>query len=316
MADRSRMASLVYHAGALGDFITTLPALRVWRRLHPTERIILLGKPRFASVAGRFAPWDEIWDVESARFAALFRPASATSPRLSEPEREPGELSFLSSALLFSPPSSPLRTNLRARGVRHILWQAPFPSSAMPIIDYHLSIFPALEIPEEERIPLVDKGEAPERSPSGDRGSSADRRPPRLPPVAIHPGSGNLSKNWPLERFKELAVELQRKGERVVWITGPAEEDVSLDPRDEVWRDLPLAILCANLSRSRLYVGNDSGITHLAAAAGAPTLALFCASDPRIWTPRGGLVRTLHGAEPSSIPLSAVLRDSRLLLGG
>ncbi len=171
------MASLVYHAGALGDFITTLPALKVWRRLHPAERITLLGKPGFASVAGRFASWDEVWDVESARFAHLFRPEQLQSSRiLSERETEPGDLSSFSSALLFSPPSSPLRANLHAMGIPDILWQAPFPSSAMPIVDYHLSIFTAIGIPEDERIPLVDPGEVPGLSSERMR-SRRHRRP-------------------------------------------------------------------------------------------------------------------------------------------
>ncbi len=180
----------------------------------------------------------------------------------------------------------------------------------MPIIDYHLSIFTAIEIPEDERIPLVDPGQVPgpfERT-------NAVTTP--SPTVALHPGSGSPTKNWPLAGFEALAAELERRGERVAWVAGPAEEDLRLEGRGTVWRDLPLANLCASLSRCRLYVGNDSGITHLAAAAGTPTLALFFASDPRVWAPKGRLVRTMLGAKASDIPLSAVFENCCWLLGG
>jgi ADP-heptose:LPS heptosyltransferase len=55
------------------------------------------------------------------------------------------------------------------------------------------------------------------------------------------------------------------------------------------------------LARARLYVGNDSGITHLAAAAGAPVLALFGPSDPEIWAPRGPNVRVARWRPPADV---------------
>jgi ADP-heptose:LPS heptosyltransferase len=60
-----------------------------------------------------------------------------------------------------------------------------------------------------------------------------------------------------------------------------------------VWRSLPLPVLAARLAQCRLYVGNDSGVTHLAAATGCPTVALFGESDPRVWAPRGERVTVL-----------------------
>jgi len=292
-------ASLVYHAGALGDFITTLPALRVWRRLHASDHITLIGKPRHAAVAGRFAAWDEVWDVESRSLARLFRAGQ-------DPATDPGGLSRFSSALLFSPLSSPLRRNLEALGVRGIQWQAPFPSSPMPIIDYHLALFPDVEIAEDERIPLVDPGD-PREQPQ----TTASETPG--PTVALHPGSGSHAKNWAFARFQALAGELQRRGERIAWIVGPAEEGLALEVPGTVWRDLPLANLCAKLSTCRLYVGNDSGVTHLAAAVGAPTLALFGPSDPRIWAPKGRQVRILKAQKLRDISVSEVVEVCCLL---
>jgi ADP-heptose:LPS heptosyltransferase len=82
-----------------------------------------------------------------------------------------------------------------------------------------------------------------------------------------------------------MAAKLERVMP-VRWCAGA--EDLPLEGAvriDDLWE------LARWLARARLYVGNDSGITHLAAAVGTPVLALFGASDPRVWAPRGENVR-------------------------
>ena len=104
--------------------------------------------------------------------------------------------------------------------------------------------------------------------------------------AVIHPFSGSAKKNWPLENFRALARQLERTMP-VRWCAGaedpPLEGAVRIDDLYE---------LACWLARARLYIGNDSGITHLAAAVGTPVLALFGpASDPAVWAPRGPHVR-------------------------
>jgi len=112
---------------------------------------------------------------------------------------------------------------------------------------------------------------------------------PAAPPenyAVIHPFSGSPRKNWPLGKFRALAARLERVMP-VRWCRG---ED---DPPLEGAVPIPdLYELACRLARARLYIGNDSGITHLAAAAGTPVLAIFGpASDPAVWAPRGPNVR-------------------------
>ena len=79
----------------------------------------------------------------------------------------------------------------------------------------------------------------------------------------------------------------------MAWVLGPAEDSLAVPPDQEQWRSLSITELAARLARCRLFVGNDSGVTHLAAAAGCPTVALFGESDQRTWAPRGKRVSVI-----------------------
>jgi len=99
--------------------------------------------------------------------------------------------------------------------------------------------------------------------------------------AVIHPFSGSPSKNWPLANFRALARELETCMP-VRWCGGPADP-----PLEGAVRIADLCELACFLASARLYVGNDSGITHLASAVGTPVVALFGPTDPAIWAPRG-----------------------------
>lgn len=104
--------------------------------------------------------------------------------------------------------------------------------------------------------------------------------------AVIHPFSGSARKNWPLERYRELASQIAIP---VRWCAGPEEQ------LDEAVRIDNLHELASWLSTSRFYIGNDSGITHLAAVVGVPVLAIFGPTDPAVWAPRGDRVRVVSG---------------------
>jgi heptosyltransferase III len=122
--------------------------------------------------------------------------------------------------------------------------------------------------------------------------------------AVIHPFSGSPRKNWPSERFRELAESI---GMPVRWCAGP-EEDL-----EGAVRMGDLYELACWIRSARVYVGNDSGITHLAAAAGAPVVAIFGPTDPAVWAPRGDRVRVIAGTL-DEIPVERVLGAVRELL--
>jgi heptosyltransferase-3 len=122
--------------------------------------------------------------------------------------------------------------------------------------------------------------------------------------AVIHPFSGSPRKNWPMERFRELAESI---GMPVRWCAGP-EEDL-----DGAARIGNLHELACWIRSARVYVGNDSGITHLAAAAGARVVAIFGPTDPAVWAPRGDRVRVIAGTL-DEIKVEQVLDAVRELL--
>jgi ADP-heptose:LPS heptosyltransferase len=151
----------------------------------------------------------------------------------------------------------------------------------MQVIDYHLSLFCKPEsLGDSEKIPHI--------VPSAEAFAAAKTLiPPCSRPIALHPGSGSRKKNWPFDRFLAIADHLRSHRIPVLWIRGPAEELFDYPSGDFTATNLPLPVLAALLSQCRACVGNDSGVTHLAAAVGCPTVAIFGPSDPVVWGPRG-----------------------------
>ncbi|MCX8011642.1 MAG: glycosyltransferase family 9 protein, partial [Desulfobacterota bacterium] len=123
--------------------------------------------------------------------------------------------------------------------------------------------------------------------------------------IAIHPGSGSPKKCWPIKKFIELIRWIKKEViAKILLIIGPAESkfitQLELSEKNDLFiaRNFPLNHLAAILQQCSIYIGNDSGITHLAAAVGTPTLAIFGPTDFRIWGPRNKKVRCLYSFYP------------------
>lgn len=113
--------------------------------------------------------------------------------------------------------------------------------------------------------------------------------------VVLHPFSGSPRKNWPLNRFNELERMLTACGHPVEWAARP-----NWVRFEDLWD------LARWLAGAVCYIGNDTGITHLAAAVGTPLVALFGPTDPDVWAPRGGRVRIVRGGAMDDITVEQV----------
>ena len=114
--------------------------------------------------------------------------------------------------------------------------------------------------------------------------------------IVLHPFSGSARKNWPMSRWLEVASLLPAP---VAWCCGPEDALAGAVMIPDLME------LAQWIGRARAFIGNDSGITHLAAATGVQTIALFGTSDPGVWAPRGADVQVIR-----SQPLSALRAET------
>jgi heptosyltransferase-3 len=168
---------------------------------------------------------------------------------------------------------STLADHLRESGIGEVIHANALPES-MHAAD-HLLVTAGLSAPELPDLWL----------PESDR-------------VIIHPGSGSPAKCWPW--FRELADEIPDS----VVLLGPCESQIQTNRLR--LEGLKLEFVAKELRSCRAFIGNDSGITHLAAYLGCPTIALFGPTDPRIWGPIGRRVAILRGTPLSTISVEDI----------
>jgi ADP-heptose:LPS heptosyltransferase len=278
---------LVIRGGAIGDFVLTLPAIKLLRDRFPKAHLEILGYKHIAALAEKRFYANAVRSIESASLARFFAKNSEL----------PGELAdyFGSFDLILSylyDPDRIFETNVAKSGRgtfiagpsklddrEHASFQLARPLAALGLI---------LTEPSARLFPTdVDRNAI--RSLQGK--------------MAFHPGSGSETKNWPTENWIELGNALLARDHYLTIIAG--EADTARTPQlKRAWdgkpvrfaENLPLPHLAALLEGS-VFVGHDSGISHIAAAAGARCLLLFGPTDPAIWAPANANVTVLRAPE-------------------
>jgi ADP-heptose:LPS heptosyltransferase len=197
-------------------------------------------------------------------------------------------------AVAFSPHAADA---LRRCGLRDVRERAARPSAGVHAVSHALAALdPALEHapPVAPRIAWDQV-----RMRVGSEGSEPLTRAARGRFV-LAPGSGGAAKRWPLDRWRAVARSLG--DDDVVWVRGPVEEEEEGWPFRTLSPDLPG--LCALADGARAWIGPDAGPSHLAAALGCPTLAVFGPTDAASWAPVGGTVLPWDAA-PEAIARAA-----------
>lgn len=288
---------LIIHQGALGDFILSLPALRAFRHHYPGSSIEIWGYPEILRLVERSVYADRVYSIERERIASLFTPDTPVPASLTERFR-----SFDLICIFGGERQRPFVYNLKKIGAKKVFRIDPFPPDGSPahVIDHqasqlsHLGLQAPLSIPE-----LFPPEEAHQRASSFLEERKIDATALL---VALHPGSGSNAKVWSIRNSAQLSRYLLNN-DRVHLIVpiGPADKEHAEDYCNRISSDrilpvtnLPLTELAALLKRCGIYLGNDSGVTHMAAAVGTPVVTLFGPTDPRVWGPRGKDVRTVY----------------------
>jgi ADP-heptose:LPS heptosyltransferase len=281
---------LFVHAGAVGDFVVTLPVLEALRTAEPAPRITILGRPHIAALALDGGLADDVLDVDRAWVSTLFGPS-------------PVPLEIECDLCVTFLRDETFERNLAAGLGARVLGGTYQPGEGERVhwADLAMRVLEPIGIARRPVVPRLRPSAA----------AVAALSDVREPFVAVNPGTGGRRKRWPVESWVET---LDSMDGRIAILGGPADGDLLRDLRQRLRRasptwltNQPLPAVAGLLSRARAYVGCDSGITHLAAAVGCPTLALFGPTDPERFGPRGARATTLRNA--SSVDALAWLRE-------
>ncbi|MDB6118763.1 MAG: hypothetical protein JWO08_2544 [Verrucomicrobiaceae bacterium] len=268
---------LVIRGGAIGDFILTLPAIKLLRDSIAGCHLEVLGYPGIIDLAVAAGLADASRSLEHRSMALLFVPNAKIDEALAEWLK-----SFNLVVSYLYDPDGHLAGNMQRIGMKTFL--------AMPsrVIDGQGHAAMQLAKPLESLAMYLEDPAPHIRMPQAWAPSDT---------IAIHPGSGSLKKNWPVEHWCRAGHELHalRPQARLALITGEAELERGITaqvlkawkslPVDH-WDSLPLTELAARLPGCSVFLGHDSGIGHLAAACGLPCLLFFGPSDPATWAPQ------------------------------
>lgn len=266
---------LVIHPGALGDVLQAVPALRGLRAVAPAAAITFVGQPRLGRLLVELGVVQQARTFDGFGLEALFVD-TPTPPALTEAVGVNHVVSWFGSR------DETYRRRLHAL-VPRALVAPPVPDDDTPVWRHLLGTLAGWDLAIPERV-------EPLRAPPLPAGeASADARRPRL---VVHPGSGGDWKRWPAKRYAEVIRALRRRRAFDVLVhQGPADAEaaqrlLALLERDAVALLEPeLPRLSAVLGAARAYLGGDSGVSHLAAAVGAPSVVLFPPATRRRWAP-------------------------------
>jgi heptosyltransferase-3 len=293
---------LFIRGGAVGDFILTMPSIRLVRETLPDTEIEILGYPSIAALAPAAGLADRIRSIEDARLATFFAPGAKLDPEWCA--------YFAGFDVVISylyDPDGYFAGNLKVAGVETLIC-CPFrPDESEPHVPAsvqfakpleQLALFldtPALDLAYPGEVPLPESGTGPV--------------------IALHPGSGSPKKNWSFESWVHVLSAIHRKAPetRFLITSGEAEDSVIgeflalLKASTVPYRHLSglsLPDLAAVYRQVDFYLGHDSGISHLAASAGAPGLLLFGPTLPGIWAPVSEKMKTIRSQDFSLAGIS------------
>jgi ADP-heptose:LPS heptosyltransferase len=292
--------NLIIHSGGIGDLLLALPAMRFFQHAFRQSPPSLMGHSERLALVAYDLKAETIHSVDRAGMAYFYLEDAFLPSSLR---------SFFSSfglVLAFTGKDGPIFSkNVEKAGAARVLALPSFPPEGQKV---HVSDY-LVELLRKKGI----EGEVPDHSLQVSEEAlnfswdywarTGLKENERV--LAIHPGSGNPAKNWSPSHFAGVA-DWAAGWARVLLISGPARDGVEEVKRNLkkvtplIAENLSLLQLAAILRRCTAYLGNDSGITHLASSLGLATVALFGPTDPEVWGPRGASVRIMFGKRAES----------------
>ena len=296
---------LVIRPGAIGDTLLTLPIIQALRKRFNAEHITLIGNATVLPLASASGIVEATSNYESLQWSELFSTTGIQNPTSID------MLQQIDLAICWMRDSEDVvRHNLQAMGVQRLLIAPGRPPDESHVHMTHYlaeTVGLALEIGEMMTWQLPSLGQVDRTAELGSR------------TIAIHPGSGGARKCWPVSAFTAVSERLWERDYSILLLGGPADAErlamlqhaLPSPPAPTMLRilkDAPLLEVARQLQQCQCYLGNDSGITHLAAMLGIATLALFGPSEPAVWRPLGPKVDILHRTELAQLSVDLVIQ--------
>ena len=284
---------LLVRQGGLGDLLAVLPSLSFLRAAFPFSRLTLVCREEYGRLLLATGLLDVLESPSRARFSGLF----------SEPGSLPEDTASWLAGFDFvlgwmqGPAGRVMEKSITRSGkpCRTIVYE---PGREISVSRYFFEATKeSFKVGAANSPRLDDHIFLPITSEKRITGRSAleklgIRRGERF--AVIHPGSGSRTKRWPLQNFLTVAAHLSRKGVPGLLVTGEAEAELEAEldrsvlPRSWTRLSKPdIFDLAVYLAESTLYIGNDSGVTHLAGACGTRVLAVFRNEFVSAWRPNG-----------------------------
>lgn len=295
---------VILHPGGLGDLLLAVPAIQSLRERWPCNEFLLCAHPQAGELLQECSLVDRSLSVQSTGCMALFGGMPPGDSLLRD------WLSRCDLAVAWaSDDSGTLAAALKRCGAAAAVVQSPFASTLTSIhqCERYAEIVGATvkQASVSERVSEALKAEA--RTYLSRYGVSH-----RRPLAIIHPGSGSRHKCVKSEILLEVLEGLA--GFELLLIQGPADEEMierlllRMPRAPIVLRGLSIRLLASVLLEADVFLGHDSGVTHLAAFLGIPTIALFGPTDPTRWAPRGPAVTVINEHPCSCSTWDAVRR--------
>ncbi len=295
----------VIHPGGLGDVLLAVPTLQVIRSRYPKHDLVLLAGTEVGRLLQQCGVVDRFLPMESGHLATLFIGPPQLSPAIAEILKRcdlaVGWLSDSDGALLGT---------LREGGVPYAIVEAPMSGIRRHQSERFLASVERVVGADHEGPVILTLPE------SFLQNSLANLKRVGLEEgmdyVVCHPGSGSLHKCVSADRWLDILRGCQNRGFLPFIIVGPADEKAVQTLGEEglkkvlIVRPQSLGVLAGILAQARAYIGHDSGVTHLSALLGIPTVAMFGPTDPVQWAPRGPYVSVVTGEACSCVGWDAV----------
>ena len=262
--DIENQSVLLVRPGALGDTILTIPLMNTLVETYPDATVTFLGNRAYKDI---IPPGIKLQPIDHPKWMWLFS---------EELHTQLTDLPAFDIAYVVLNRPSVVVNNLLATRTEHVLTVGSRPIPGIHVVEH---LHEGLGLPIPKRYPCLSH-------------LSAEKE---VDLVWIHPGSGGLKKCLPLCDLASYAKHVcDRTGWKLVITIGEDDGFLRADPAWEglvgyqdaiVLENYPLKDICARLGRAQLYIGNDSGMSHLAAGLGIKSVVFFVTTDPEVWAP-------------------------------